>query len=100
MKITCTKHEPVNINASSDDYDWGSDEQYLMKLADEIESVLYTDFDIEASVFSDGAYIHITMDIDDEDAQEGLITPNELVGLTGDVESDAYQFAEEFYCSI
>lgn len=91
-----TNRKPVR---ASEDF-FCDDPNYLMALADEIESCLYADFDMDVQCWSDGACIHITCDIDDETCEDGLITENDLVSLTGNLEADAYVLAEEFYASI
>lgn len=93
---TRIRHRPVR---ASEDF-FCDDPKYLRTLVNKIESCLYTDFDIDAQCWSDGACIHITCCIDDEDSEEYLITENDLVSLTGDLEADAYTLAEEFYTSI
>ena len=110
MKITAKKHiveanetikSSKEVVRASEEVDYSEDEGYLQQLADEIENVLLTDFDVDAVAWyaSDGT-IRITTDMYDSDAFEGLITQEELVGLTGDLETDAYSFAEEFYTSM
>lgn len=109
MKIIATKHnskKSVSKKPSKNkvkaatglEYDF--DDQYLMSLADAIEDTLLTDFDVEASAYYDGSNIVITSDIDDENAHEAIITQADFVGLSGDLESDAYPFAEEYYTSL
>ncbi|MCM1222120.1 MAG: hypothetical protein NC548_47385 [Lachnospiraceae bacterium] len=109
MKIIATKHNSkksvstskkcTKVNSATGlEYDF--DDQYLMSLADAIEDVLLTDFDVEASAYYDGSNIVITSDIDDDDAFEAIITQADFVGLSGDLETDAYPFAEEYYTSL
>ena len=102
MKITAKKHINAKQNINASDVEYDTDEQYLMALADEIENTLLTDFDVEVTAWLDpSGDIHITTDMyDPENAYEGVIQANELVGLTGDLETDAYSYAEEFYTSL
>lgn len=101
MKITSKKHNLRNKKfiRASDEIDYSSDEKYLEEVAEKIESLLLTDFDIEASVWFDGSCIHIESASDDYE-NEALIEPNDMIGFIGDLEADAYPIAEEYYTSI
>lgn len=88
----------TSIKAADLEFDF--DEDYLMQLADMIEELLLTDFDVEATAYVAGDSICITSDIDDDQAYEAVITQADFAGLTGDLETDAYPFAEEYYSNM